>query len=68
MNFDFFIQKADEDYYIKIITDKLKYSYDVGNMQFFADSIYIGKQESSKYYCFFFFIVNGITLNRKELT
>nr|QCF41921.1 odorant binding protein [Athetis dissimilis] len=46
-DFDFFIQRRDGEIYIKCKDDKIKYTYNIGKMLFFADNLYIGKQESS---------------------
>lgn len=49
LDFDFFIQRRNGELYIKCKTDKINYTFDIkGKMQFFADKLYIGKQESSK--------------------
>ncbi|XP_021192095.2 uncharacterized protein LOC110377497 [Helicoverpa armigera] len=49
IDFDFDVHKKNGDLYIRCKNDKLKYTYEIkGKMTFFADSLYIGKQEASK--------------------
>ncbi|KAJ8716584.1 hypothetical protein PYW07_003211 [Mythimna separata] len=48
VEFNFHIQKRDGELYLKLSADHNKYSVDIKKMQFFADKLYIGKQESSK--------------------
>ncbi|KAJ8723381.1 hypothetical protein PYW08_003293 [Mythimna loreyi] len=48
VEFNFHIQKKDGELYLKLSADHNKYRVDIKKVQFFADKLYIGKQESSK--------------------
>ena len=50
-DFPFYAQRrADGEIYIKCLYDFVKYEYDIGgDTTFFADNLYLGEEEVSKY-------------------